>query len=170
MWAFCLCVVVFFHFLFFSFCFFYCWFLSTVNIRYLECLLFRTFNISNFFFGPFSIFSNFNYNYNQYLEPCHLQLSLCRTNFSVLLALLSRFLELLLENSSKTLRFDRMLIFLCSFIITRTFFLYNRNTMSDNRKLNVKNKFIKCKTLRDLDLTKRLLQSMGMPKNSLYLG
>ena len=65
-----------------------------VDIRYLECPLSRTFTISNFFFGPFSISSNFPYNYIRYLEPRYLELSLCRTNFSVPSALLSRHLEL----------------------------------------------------------------------------
>ena len=67
---------------------------NTVDIRYLECLLIQTFTISNFFFGPFSISSNFPYNYIRYLEPRYLELSLCRTNFSVPSALLSRYLKL----------------------------------------------------------------------------
>ena len=50
--------------------------------------------ISNFFFDPFSISSNCPYNYIRYLELHYLELSLCRTNVSVLSALLSRYLKL----------------------------------------------------------------------------
>ena len=103
-------------------------FRDTVDTRYLDCPFSRTFTISNFFFGPFSISSNFPYNYSRYLEPRYLELSLCRTNFSVPSALLSRYLErfhrFLKKISSKTLRFDCMFILLCSFIIIRTFFFY----------------------------------------------
>ena len=67
---------------------------STVDIRYHECPLPRTFTISNSFFGSFSISSNFPYHYIRYLKPCYLELSLCQTNVSALSALLSRCLEL----------------------------------------------------------------------------
>ena len=50
--------------------------------------------ISNFFFDPFSISSNFPYNYIRYLEPRYLELSLCRINILVPLALSSRYLKL----------------------------------------------------------------------------
>ena len=65
-----------------------------VDIRYLECPLSRTFTVSNFFFGPFSSFSNSPYNHIRYLKPHYLELLLCQTNFSVPSALLSRYLEL----------------------------------------------------------------------------
>ena len=55
----------------------------TVDICYLEYPLSRTFTMSNFLFGPFSILRNFPYKFIRYLELCYLELSLCRTIFSV---------------------------------------------------------------------------------------
>ena len=96
---------------------------------------------------------------NKFFSPFSSIIPLSR-NFSSRLSIFK-------EDSLKTLRFDRMFIFLCSFVIIRTFFLYNRNTMSVKRKLNAKNLNEKCKALRDLESglsNKRLLQSMKCPK------
>ena len=57
--------------------------LNTVDIRYLKYPLSRTFIMSNFLFGPFSILINFPYKSARYLERRYLELSLCRTIFSV---------------------------------------------------------------------------------------
>ena len=137
----------------------------TVDICYLECPLSRNFSlvpsaflvtfltitfgisnsaISNKFFGPFS----------SIIPPSR--------TFSSRSSIFK-------ENSSKTLRFDQMFIFLCSFIIIRTFFLYNRNTMSVKRKLNVKKLNEKCKALRDLESglsNKEVAAKYGVPKNA----
>ena len=55
----------------------------TVDIRYLKYPLSRTFTMSNFLFCPFSILINFPYKFVRYLEFRYLELSLCRTIFSV---------------------------------------------------------------------------------------
>ena len=132
--------------------------------------------ISNFFFGLFSISSNFPYNYIPYFEPHYLELSLCRTNFwslSSIISLSQTFSSrrsIFKENSSKTLKFDRIFIFLCSFIIIRTlFFIFNRNTVSVKQKLNVKNLNEKWKVLRDLESSlsnKEVTAKYGVPKNT----
>ena len=54
-----------------------------VDIRYFEYPLSRDFTVSNFPFGSFSILINFPYKSVRYLEFRYLQLSLCRTIFSV---------------------------------------------------------------------------------------
>ena len=56
---------------------------STIVIRYLEYPLSQIFTMSNFLFGPFSILINFPYKSVRYLELRYLELSLCRTIFSV---------------------------------------------------------------------------------------
>ena len=43
----------------------------------------RTFIISNFFFGSFSTLGNCSYKFVRYLEPRYVELSLCRTIFSL---------------------------------------------------------------------------------------
>ena len=122
------------------------------DFHYLECPLTGTFTISNFFLGPFSISSNFPYNYMPYLKPHSIEFSLCQTIFSVPAALLSRHLRLYLSRGSflkkivrKIWDSTKMFIFMCSFMIIRTFFLYNRNTMFVKLKLNVKDLNEKCK-------------------------
>ena len=62
-----------------------------------------------------------------------------------------------------------MFIFLCSFLIIRTFSLYNINTRSVKRKLNVRNLNEKCKALRDLESglsNKEVAAKYGVPKNT----
>ena len=56
---------------------------TTVDIRYLGHPLSRTFTMSNFLFGPFSILINFSYKSVRYLERRYLKLSLRQTIFSV---------------------------------------------------------------------------------------
>ena len=119
--------------------------IAKADISYLEYPLSRTFIISNFFFGPFSTLHNFHYRFLRYLTPRFLELSLCRTIFSVPSVLFRAVLHPLTQTFSFHSfkcwnnifeNFDRMLIF----------FLYlfpNRN-MLIKQKLNVKkNKKIK---------------------------
>ena len=106
-------------------------------------MLSPTFTVSNKCFGPFS------------------SIILLSRTFSSRRSIIK-------ENSLKNSRFDRMFIFLCSFIIIRTFFLYNRNTMSVKRKLNVKDLNEKCKALRALESglsNKEIAAKYGVPKN-----
>ena len=58
--------------------------LNIVDNRYLEHLFTRTFTISNFLTGPFNFSSNSRLKNICYLKLRYLELSLSRTNYSVL--------------------------------------------------------------------------------------
>ena len=58
-------------------------FSCTVDIRYLEYPLSRTFTMSNFLFGPSRILINFPYKSVRYLKLRYVELFLCRIIFSV---------------------------------------------------------------------------------------
>lgn len=74
-------------------------FWSTFDIRYLAYALSLTFTMSSFLFGPFSILINFPYKSVRYLQLRYLELSLCRTIFSVFWVIFRLFPIRCLENS-----------------------------------------------------------------------
>ena len=74
---------------------------DTVDIRYLEYPLSRTFTMSNFLCGIFSILVNFHYKSVRYLELLDLKLSLRRTIFSVRSIIFGLFPILYLEHSDE---------------------------------------------------------------------
>ena len=70
---------------------------NTVDARYLEHLLSRTFTISNFVTDPLNFSSNSKLKNIRYLELRYLELSLSRTNYLSLKLFFARYLELLFE-------------------------------------------------------------------------
>ena len=153
----------------------------TVDIRYLEYPLSRTFITSNFLFGPFSILINFSYKSVRYLELRSLELSLCRTIFSVSSVIFGLFPIGYLEHEV----FEWIILFisgirmlitaltkLCSEVCSFFFFniLSDSNMSSVKRQLSVKSLGEKCQALRKLEKrlsNKDVVEKYGVLKNAI---
>ena len=138
--------------------------------------------MSNFLSAPFIILFNFPYKFVQYLKPCYLKFSLCRTTFSVSSVIFRLFPIPYLEHLNEVLEWIilfisgiRMLVIalikLCSEVSSFLFQHRSDNNMSSVKwKLSVKGLDEECQALRDLEKgisNKDVAEKYGVRRNTI---